>query len=140
MLKLDNEDQVEPTLEVYGISAHVRDYRICWALNNTLGISLERAADKVVERGGVERRFTRFEFAAEEGEVIYSLIQNIGSDGLVVPDLKHADYLFVVQYAEDIPMRSHYSDIQRTEFVNAVFSLDPVKRKDLYTVLGVDGY
>jgi hypothetical protein len=140
MLKLDDDIHEEPILEVFGISAHVREYRICWALNRSLGLKLARVKDLVVNRSDKDVFFARFEDLVDEGDIRYVLIQNIVPDGLLVPDLKQADFIFIVLYGEDIPPKEHYSALQKTEFVNVVFSLDPASWKNKYAALGVDGY
>lgn len=140
MLRLDDDIQVENAVEVYGISAHVRPYRMCWALNRSLGLQLSRQEDQLMKRANDELGFFRYTYQLADEEVRYTLFQNIKPEGLLVADLKHADFLFMVQYGEDLTPRSHLSMVQQTEFVNTVFSLSKEKWKEMYAALAVDGF
>ena len=44
-MKYHLEEEYEYDFDLYGISSHEKDYRICWAINNSLGLSLERTGD-----------------------------------------------------------------------------------------------
>ena len=47
--KLDMDPDPEVTL--IGISSHVNDYRLCWALNRALGINLTRRKSDITDPG-----------------------------------------------------------------------------------------
>ena len=140
MLRLDDDIQADNAVEMYGISAHVRPYRMCWALNRSLGLQLCREEDQLIRRANGELGFSRYTYQLTDEEVRYTLFQNIRPEGRLVADLKHADFLFMVQYGEDLIPDSHMSRIQQTEFVNTVFSLSMEKWKEMYAALAVDGF
>lgn len=111
MQKLILETEWTPTIEVYGISCHVRDYRLCWALNQELGLSFTKEDEAL------------FKCKDESKQISYSLLRNRKESGYLLPELKHADFLFVALFGEDSEPKEHFGNIQKTQFVNAVFSL-----------------
>ena len=46
-MKYHLEEEYEYDFELFGISTHEKDYRLCWAINNSLKISLERTSEDV---------------------------------------------------------------------------------------------
>ena len=46
-MKYHLEEEYEYDFELFGISTHEKDYRLCWAINNSLNISLERSSEDV---------------------------------------------------------------------------------------------
>ena len=48
-MKYHLEEEYEYDFDLYGISSHEKDYRICWAINNSLGLSLERTTENIEE-------------------------------------------------------------------------------------------
>ena len=132
MLKLDIDENVIPTAQLFGLSSHVRDYRLCWSLNNSLSIDLEKSSSPA---GAVT-----FICVDKEQELRYTLIQNRTISGLLVPELKQADFLFCVQHGEDTEKIDCYSSLQNAQFVNAVFSLEPKRSKEAFRLMNIDGY
>ncbi len=132
MLRLDLDEEVAPPAKLFGLSSHVRDYRLCWSLNNSLGINLKKRNSSVGE--------IQFACINSAQEWCYTLIQNRTASGLLLPELKQADFLFFVQHGEDAEEIDHYSGLQRAQFVNAVFSLDPKKWNEAFRLIEIDGY
>ena len=130
MQKLMLDNDWTPTIDVVGISSHVRDYRLCWALNNALAISLSRTH-------GAD---SRYKCRKEESDVSYELLRNRTENGLLIPELKEADFLFFVVHGEDSEQEDHFAAIKGTQFVNAVFSLSAEHKESALRFLDLDGY
>ena len=132
MLKLVLDEEWTPVVEVYGISSHVRDYRLCWSLNTAMGLAfskLEGATDG-----------SRFECRVTTKDMVYNLVQNRTSKGMLLPELKQVDYLFYVHYGEDAEKENHSRKLHEAQFVNAIISLDENKQKQALQLIEVDGY
>lgn len=112
-IKLD----FDPTLEfkLLGLSSHENDYRISWTLNQELGLKFSKGPDlEIPSKGkeGEEQLFSLFHYEDEDSMLIYKLISNRGSSGVLIPKLKNIDYFIQV-----------YGDINRAELDNMIEKL-----------------
>src|SRR4029453_14184966 len=100
--KLDLEP--EPDALVIGISSHVNDYRLCWALNRSLGVALARRTTDIAGiEGNTNARFAAYDHQDEESGTQLTLISNRSEGGRLLKDQKQADYFLVVD--ENGPLR-----------------------------------
>ena len=83
---------------VIAIFSSLRDFKLCFQLNNLLGLSMVRQPDLelILDKKGSTGMFTRFFFLSEDEEEFY-LIANRGSNGHFIPEVKHADYFLVIK-------------------------------------------
>ncbi len=135
MLKLEFDDEVMPVAQLFGLSSHVRDYRLCWSLNRALDIELQKQKTEPDAEA-----FVKFRYSNDDSDVCYTLIQNRTATGFIFPELKQADFLFFIQFGEDSQELEHYSALQSAQFMNAVFSLDPNTWNEAFRLIDVDGY
>ncbi len=118
--KLDLEP--EPDAVVIGISSHVTDYRLCWALNKCLGVNLTRREKDIAASNGVQ--FVAYDHQDEDTGARLMLISNRSEGVLLLKDQRQADYFLVVD--DEGPMRAEevMDLVRNTEFVLAAFTLD----------------
>lgn len=121
--KLDMEPDPEVTL--IGISCHVNDYRLCWALNRTLGINLTRR-DKDITDPGPEKlaSYSAFDHMDEDSQAQYVLVNNHSTDGILLKEHKQADYFLVVDESAPITPEQLIDHVRKTEFVLMAYPLD----------------
>lgn len=121
--KLDLEPV--PDTNVIGISSHVNDYRICWALNRSLGVQLTRRKDDIVmPDGGSSARFSAYDHVDEDSGALLTLIGNRSEGAWLLKEQKHADYFLVVDVRGPITAEAALERVRNTEFVLAAFMLD----------------
>ncbi len=80
--------------DLVGISCHLRDYRLCWTLNQQLELNMERAAD-AANNGHAE--FPVFRSYCEDTRTTVQLFVNRSDEGYLIPEQRQADYLLMVQ-------------------------------------------
>jgi hypothetical protein len=105
-----------------GISSHEKDYRICWALNNKLGIQLVKQNSLEIKdkKQSTPSYFSFFSFDDADAFTEYSVIANfseskslaltantlfenterlkdIGENDLLIPEQKQMNYFFVIR-------------------------------------------
>ena len=84
------DSRSEPALfTLTGISCHLRDYHLTYLLNDKLGLDFVKEED-----------FLGFPFFCcrdENGFNIYYLIGNRGAETFLVPEMKQADYLLLIE-------------------------------------------
>ena len=118
--KLDLEPQ--PDAVVIGISSHVNDYRLCWALNKRLGVNLSRREKDIA--AGTGAHFAAYDHLDEETGARLMLISNRSEGVLLLKDQKQADYFLVVDEEGSLRSEEVMEQVRNTEFVLAAFTLD----------------
>lgn len=119
--RLDLEPELDPI--VIGISSHVNDYRLCWALNKCLNLSLSRRASDII--GPTGGKFAAFDQDDEETGTRISLISNRSEGGLLLKDLKAADYFLIMDAAGPLRSGEAIDLLRGADLVLAVFNVDP---------------
>lgn len=132
--KLDMDPDPEVTL--IGISSHVNDYRLCWALNRSLGINLARR-EQDITGPGPERMatFSAFDHVDPDTEARYMLVNNHSADGVLMKEHRHADYFLVVDQHAPLTPEELVDRVRRTSFVLTAFTLDARTERSAHKLL-----
>ncbi|MBL0045893.1 MAG: IPExxxVDY family protein [Flavobacteriales bacterium] len=132
--KLDMEPDPEVTL--IGISCHVHDYRLCWALNRELGISLARRDKDITDQGPETiASYAAFDHVDEENQAQYLLVHNHSGDGVLLKEHKQADFFLLVDEAAPLTPEELIDHVRKTEFVLMAFPLDARKERGAHKLL-----
>jgi len=119
------EDPVDPEVMLVGISSHVNDYRLCWALNRRLGINLARRQEDIVEPGPRKPlHFAVFEHLDTENQARWTLVNNHGDDGILVKEQRQADFFLIVEEGVPISPDELLARVRQSEFVLMAFALN----------------
>lgn len=115
-----------------GISCSEKDYRLCWALNQILGIDMVRLSNEGMPSREHLLEFPFFEYNDEENGRVYRLLSNRFETKILMKELKNIDYLFLIQ-GEDINLQEITELIGGIEFVFLAteIEIDKLKEKDL---------
>jgi len=118
--------------KLLGISCSEKDYRLCWALNQILGIDMVRLSNEGMPSREHLLEFPFFEYNDEENGRIYRLLTNRFETKILMKELKNIDYLFLIQ-GEDINLQEITELIGGIEFVFLAteIEIDKLKEKDL---------
>ncbi|MGZ5246026.1 MAG: IPExxxVDY family protein [Flavitalea sp.] len=115
-LKLDMDDMADEFLEdtrIIGIVAPVKDYQLCWKLNQLLRFDFRNNNDIEIQLKRKNRTyyFSVFEYPQPNTALVHYLYNN-GYDGeFLLPEFKHLDYLWLMK-----------GDTVKEEFVNDLMS------------------
>ena len=132
--KLDMEPDPEVTL--IGISCHVNDYRLCWALNRALGINLTRRENDITDPGPEKlANYSAFDHTDEESQAHYVLVNNHSADGILLKEHKQADYFLVVDESAPITPEQLIDHVRKTEFVLMAYPLDARTERGAHKLL-----
>jgi hypothetical protein len=95
LFKLENQ---QADMVIIGIVSSENDYKISWALNESLRISLKRNENikSPSPKTEVISEFPFYTFEAEETAAKYILIQNRNKSFFYIHELKKFDYLFII--------------------------------------------
>ncbi len=118
-------EDVTPTVEVFGISCHVPDYRLCWSLNRALGLDLTRRRDDIVEEvKGKALHYPVFEQRDEAEELRWWLVCNLCGKRKLLPQQKEADFFLVVDAFTAQGEERLLERLRAAEFVLAAYSIE----------------
>lgn len=101
-LKLDMDDMAEEFLDdtkILGIVAPVKDYQLCWKLNQMLRFDFRNNNDIEIQLKRKNRTyyFSVFEYSEPNNALVHYLYNN-GFDGeFLLPEFKHLDYLWLMK-------------------------------------------
>jgi|SRR5687767_15513790 len=118
--------------KLLGISCSEKDYRLCWALNQTLGIDMVRLSNEGMPSREHLLEFPFFEYNDEENGRVFRLLSNRFETKILMKELKNIDYLFLIQ-GEDINLQEITELIGGIKFVFLAteIEIDKLKEKDL---------
>ncbi len=133
-LKLDLEP--DPEVSVIGISSHVKDYRLCWSLNRTLEISLAKRRVGIVEEiNGRTAVYSAFDHVEEDTNANCTLVNNHSSEGVLLRDLRQADFFLVVDRERSQHPEEMLQQVRSAEFVLTAFPLSFAQLRDGHKLL-----
>lgn len=82
-----------------GISSHLRDYRLAFLINQSLGFVLEKTDDLPAFNTKSEKPslYSCYTFDDCDKQLKYFLVSNTGSEGLLVPSQKESGYFLLMR-------------------------------------------
>lgn len=127
MTKFQLDVDYDFDFRLIGISCHAKDYRLCWALNNQLGLQLEKIhrenATSGLKKNGIaiESIYTYFD---EENHSAYQLLYNKHNNNLLLPEQKLADFLLIIDQMNEAAFEDLLKEIKKLDLVNTAFVID----------------
>ena len=136
MAKLKLDLPPDPEVSVIGISSHVNDYRLCWSINKALGIALSKRRQAIEQMDNDHPgNFAAFDHLDEEVQACCTLVNNHGSDGILLRELRQADYFLVLDKDWRTSPAEVLRQLRTAEFVLAAFPLEFDQLKEGHKLL-----
>jgi hypothetical protein len=104
-----------------GIMATVKDYRFCWHLNNTTGLSFRNNNELEIQLTKKKRNyfFSVYEYC-EPTRFLSHYVYNNQFDGeYLLPEFKHLDFLWLMK-GDEVSDESLQETIQTIKSINSV--------------------
>lgn len=130
---LDIEDDY--SFDLIGISSHVHDYRLSWALNKHMGWMLERQNDVVVKTVKNLSFHALFEYNHEQEMTLIALLSNKSENGFLLPELQQFDYLLKIENLQHELNDAFYKQLRNTSFIQTVMVVDASKIKSRHNLI-----
>jgi hypothetical protein len=101
-LVLDSKNLTNDFFEetkLLGIMAPVKDYQLCWQLNNMLGIDFRNNSDLEIQLKKNKRNYfySVYEYAEVHTSLIHYLYNNQFDGEYLLPEFKHLDFLWLLK-------------------------------------------
>jgi hypothetical protein len=136
--KKEKIDVTAFNFNIWGINSAMEDYRFCWHLNKILKWELKRVND--VEfynlKEKKEMQFNAYKYENDTDLYTIEILQNKRANCVLLPELKHIDYLFLFQGEED-----YFNKDEITQFlgqipaIQSIFEIDINKIKSKHNLL-----
>lgn len=126
MAKFKLDTDPDPEVMIIGISSHVHELRLCWALNRSLGLSLTRRRTDITDiTGDHTAHFATFDHRDDDpASGALTLIHNHSSGGVLLKEHRQADFFLVVDQDHAARMPGLLDRVRDTDLVLAAFPLD----------------
>ena len=101
-LVLDNKNLAEDFFEdtrLLGIMAPIKDYQLCWHLNNLMGMDFRINNEIEIQLSKKDRNyfFAVYEFSEPTGSLSHYLYNNRFDGEYLLPEFKHLDFLWLMK-------------------------------------------
>lgn len=127
MAKFLLEEEFEFDFSLLGISSHVKDYRLCWAVNKALDLDLVKLEDEIIIRqknGEDQSVFSIYYYLEKDNEIEFELICNRHEHGYLIPELKSADYFLKISEYYDGNLDEIIQLLRKANLINMAFEID----------------
>jgi len=136
-LVLDTKDLTDGFFEetkLLGIMAPVKDYQLCWQLNNLLGIDFRVNNELEIQLKKKERNyfFPVYEYPEPSTCLRHYLYNNHYDGEYLLPEFKHLDFLWLLKddYVPDDALQNLVESIRSVNGVQLVVELTNEKIKN----------
>jgi hypothetical protein len=121
------EEDYDFDFKLYGISCHSKDYRLCWSMNNSLGLKLEKEEaeiELITKKSDGKSAHAVFSYFCEELQNQFYLLVNRTSNGLLIPEKPQADYLLMIKESYELNPNEILTKIKSIPFVLTAFAIE----------------
>jgi len=129
-LVLDNKNLAEDFFEdtrLLGIMAPIKDYQLCWHLNNLMRIDFRINNEIEIQLSKRDRNyfFAVYEFSEPTGSLSHYLYNNRFDGEYLLPEFKHLDFLWLMKgdIVNEESLQQTINDIKEISGVQLVLEL-----------------
>jgi hypothetical protein len=129
-LVLDNKNLADDFFEdtrLLGIMAPIKDYQLCWHLNNLMRMDFRINNDIEIQLSKKERNyfFAVYEFSEPTGSLSHYLYNNRFDGEYLLPEFKHLDFLWLMKgdIVNEESLQQTINDIKEISGVQLVIEL-----------------
>lgn len=126
--------------DLLGLIAPLKDYKMAWLINQSLGINLVKAADFRMEfLKQPDLILSQYILKKEHGYIQLLRNRSYSDSGLVgylVPELKYVDYFLILQdYTLEMNINAYIENLSAVNLIQNVVKLDITKLKSKENLL-----
>lgn len=124
--------EAEYDYQLIGIASHHVDYRLCWAINEGIGINLAKASEPFMvsgKKGNVVSEHSLFEYFDEDNLTEFYLIKNKNLTKFLIPEKPQIDYFLVIRENFSIEIDEFLIKLKSISSILTAFEFDPTEFK-----------
>ena len=113
---------------VLAINSHIKAYKLCWNMNNSLQLNFEKKEDHNIKG---DLWFSRYTYITGDG-IEYNLLANRSKKGYLIPAQKSVNFFLVIKndYWEQ-EKEEFMSKLKELSDILLVFELDTASLKNI---------
>ena len=130
--------EIDLDFVLIAVTTSLKDYRICYLINKFLNFNFTKVPDLKVDisPGSEPVLFSLYHYNWETTETDFYFIANKGSEGYLIPEIKKADYFFMIKnYIDDNDLDNLISALNKIPEIVAAVKIDPKKIKSRENLL-----
>ena len=113
---------------VLAINSHIKAYKLCWNINSSMQLNLEKKNDHNIKG---DLWFSRYNYISDEG-IEYDFLVNRSKKGYLIPNQKNINYFLLVKNDYwDQEKLGFMSKLRNIPDVLLAFELDPANLKHI---------
>lgn len=113
---------------IIGISSHENDYRISWAMNNSLGMSLRQTEKMDIYNPRIKQNqvFSLYQYTDRETLLHYHLISNRCDNGFLLEEMPNIDYILKISGDPGKNLASQLiNKLKKIDIITTAFEINP---------------
>nr|WP_299204758.1 IPExxxVDY family protein [uncultured Brumimicrobium sp.] len=118
--------------DLIGLCSHQGDYRVCWSINERIGLRLQKSTEPYMvsgKKGAITSSHSLYEWFDEEENVNYYFIQNKNEGKFLVPEKAQIDFFLVIKDAGVVDVESLLGELRKISCILTAFIFDPYELK-----------
>lgn len=131
--------EIDLDFVLIAITAPQRDYRLGYLINKHLKFNFVRIDDLMVQIYPTSEEpvpFSMFNDFWEASETDFYLIANRGTDGMLIPEMREADYFLMIKnYIDDTDLAEIVNGLNKIQEIVAAIKVDPKRIKSRENLL-----
>ena len=115
-----------------GISCHAKDYRICWSINQRFGYDFEKQEhdlEMLNDNKAETSVHSLYAYYDDDNHNEFFLISNRNSNGYLIPEQRHADYMLMVKVAVSVDAKLLSNELKEIDTVLTAFQINVMDLK-----------
>lgn len=118
---------------LYGLLTDVKDYKITWILNQTLGINLSRVEDLIWSHKKLPQKQSFSNYMDTNTSLgAVQLIQNSSAEMIRIPEYRHVDYLLLINSLPELLDETNWiNKLRKKSEIRGIYKLDLHGLQDL---------
>ena len=122
----------EKDFRLIGIASHENDYRLSWAINQSLGLDLVKVIDLVVNhpKHKILIDYSMYNFSDENYYIDYSLVSNKSEKGFLIPEMKNIDFVLKVSGNSETDFLNNFLlRLKKVDIIITAFFIDDLAER-----------
>lgn len=114
--------------DLIGLCSHHGDYRVCWSINEHIGLRLQKSDEPFMvsgKQGAIISSHSLYEWNDKDENVHYYFIKNKSEGKYLVPEKAQIDYFLVVKEANIIDVDYLLTKLRNVPYILTAFVFYP---------------